>query len=211
MGMDIEDEIIQKIYEQHDGNDTIETFQMLYTNSSGETTERTVDFIRFNVTKTKQCFYAYCHLKQQFREFSFKGVKKLFLNDKEIENPQKFLTSLYEKTTANAIDMTAFERQLDVVKAIYFFACSDELYKRLELNVVKKYAKIIFPEIENHYGKDFMEKIAVSSEDMNAIAYRAAEGWEDKYMEVYQQAIAELSKLKIERYAEHLKESMLFY
>lgn len=56
-----------------------------------------------------------------------------------------------------------------------------------------------------------MEKIAVSSEDMNAIAYRAAEGWEDKYMEVYQQAIAELSKLKIERYAEHLKESMLFY
>lgn len=183
---------------------------MLYVNSSREVSDRVVDIIRFAVTEKKQSFYAYCHLKNQFREFSFKGVQRLFRGDEEIANPQQFLLGLY-KQQSGAINLSEIERPLDVIKAIWFYACADGVYKRLEQAAVKKYARLVLPDIDKLLGKDFVVNLRVTAEEMTAIASRAQDSmWSDDLLQLYATALDELTDLKTDRYREQLRECAVF-
>lgn len=199
--MDIAEEAFADVEAKHKDK-LLGTFRMVYENSSGKKSERTVDIIRFVMTETKRSFYAYCHLRRTVREFSFKGVRQLFCGDEEIANPQEFLLSLYEK---NGGSMEAVEQnpQLDVIRAIWFFARADGVFKRHELNAVKKHALKIMPDIAERLGKDFMDRLETSADDMADIANRLE--WTDGLVDYYADAIRELRDLKQMRYSDTLR------
>lgn len=70
--------IIKNLQADGKANNAIGTFRLVYENSAHEISDRVVDIIRFTITDRKRSFYAYCHLRNTFREFSFKGVRKIF-------------------------------------------------------------------------------------------------------------------------------------
>ena len=202
----IEDIIIKNLQAKRRENNAIGTFRLVYENSAHEISDRVVDIIRFMITDRKRSFYAYCHLRNTFREFSFKGVRKIFSDGKEIENPQEFLLGLYKKLGGTVEPITP-NPQLDVIRAIWFFACSDGVYKRHELNVVKKYARLILPNIEAKLGKEWLEKLNTSPEDMGVIAQRLE--WTKDIEAIYADAIYELLELKQKRYSDFLRQNLL--
>lgn len=199
-------DIIKNLQTDGKANNAIGTFRLVYENSAHEISDRVVDIIRFTITDRKRSFYAYCHLRNTFREFSFKGVRKIFSDGKEIENPQEFLLGLYKKL-GGAVESVEPNPQLDLIRSIWFFACSDGVYKRHELNVVKKYARLILPDIEARLGKEWLEKLSTSSEEMGVIAQRLE--WTKDIEAVYTKAIYELLELKQKRYTDFLRQSLL--
>lgn len=199
-------DIIKNLQTNGKANNAIGTFRLVYENSAHEISDRVVDIIRFTITDRKRSFYAYCHLRNTFREFSFKGVRKIFSDDKEIDRPQEFLLGLYKKF-GGTVESVESNPNLDVIRAIWFFACSDGVYKRHELNAVKKYARLILPDIETKLGKDWLEKLSTTPEDMCVIAQRVE--WTEDIEAVYTDAIYDLLELKQKRYSDFLRQSLL--
>lgn len=98
--MAIEDEIMANIQTRSDETENgLSTFRMIYKNTNNELSDRVVDLIRFNITEKRKNFYAYDHLKNEFREFSIKRIQRLWIGNKEITNPQTYLISLYSPTS----------------------------------------------------------------------------------------------------------------
>jgi len=184
------------------------SYHLIYVGSDGKRTERDVDILRFNFTEKKEAFYAYCHWRQDFREFLLRGIQELYSDGQLIPNPQEYLRQLYQKS-GKAIDYKALEKPLSLIKAVWWFAGADGLCGRKELNVVAKCARDFISDFDEKFGRSYINQLKVSSEDMMSVVKIAAE-WSEEYKEAYFAATKKLIEIKINHYAETLNNYFLF-
>lgn len=206
--MAIEDEVMNGIMEKGSSEQALGHFRMIYKNTSNEVSDREIDLIRFNITEKRKNFYAYDHLKNRFKEFSIKGIQQLWLNGEEITDPQAYFMELYSKTSY-AQDFSEFDAQLDVVKALWWFACGDNFYQSDEKRILKEFANELIHDFDKKMGKEYFSKLEVSEDEMRSILVNV-ENWDKKESKLYMKYVAELYKLKVNRYAEQLKTFCVF-
>lgn len=207
--MAIEDDVMKDVQAHSVGTENaLGTFRMIYKNTSNELSDRVIDLIRFNITEKRKNFYAYDHLKNAFKEFSIKGIQRLWAGDEEIADPQSYFMDLYSHSS-DAKDFSAFEIELDIVKALWWFTCGDGVYKTLEMKELKDFANKLIPDFDKKMGKDYLKNLQMSENEVSALVQKC-EQWEQKDAQLYMDFVAKIYELKIKRYAELLKGFCVF-
>jgi hypothetical protein len=169
-------------------------FHIEYVDSMGEKTSRDIEINRFDIEDNRFYIYAYCHLRQENRQFLVERIASITYGGRTIQNPQEFLWDMYTESPLYKTQQ-ALNEHTDDILALVFLARADGKMLKNEREVIGRYIDILVQDIDAEAVEKMLKNTACELSEFNKILKRA-KSWKPETKNLVLDAASQLLALK---------------
>jgi uncharacterized tellurite resistance protein B-like protein len=152
-------------------------YRLEYEDADGDISRRDIKVIRIGNEDGRWYVYAYCYLREDYRQFRFDRIDSLSLNGNPITEPQKYLFDLYFNSPEYKLGML-FETKSEELALLVFMARADGSMRKNEREAVAEYIKSVSDVTDSNAIHEAVKALRVDLPVFNK-TLRNAKRWPD--------------------------------
>jgi hypothetical protein len=152
-------------------------YRLEYGDAGGDISRRDIKVIRIGNEDGRWYVYAYCYLREDYRQFRFDRIDSLSLNGNSIAEPQKYLFDLYFNSPEYKLGLL-FETKSEELALLVFMARVDGSMSKNEREAVAGYIKSVSDITDDNAIHESVKALRVDLPVFNKIL-RNAKRWPD--------------------------------
>lgn len=129
----------------------VRRYMMVYHDWEGNETQREIDFHNFLFENGKLYIMAWCHLRNEIRQFAVSRIARLFdVNGAEISQPEQYFERMYQESD-NFKVAKFFESHFDELMLLVFLAKADGRMMKNERAVIAEYIRCTLGSVDEQF------------------------------------------------------------
>lgn len=142
-------QIVERLYSAKSKNS--EHYAMVYRDWEGNETQREIDFHNFLFENDKLYIMAWCHLRNEIRQFAVSRIVRLFdANGAEISQPEQYFERMYQESDSFKV-AKFFESHFDELMLLVFLAKADGRMMKNERAVIAEYIRCTLGGVDEQF------------------------------------------------------------
>jgi hypothetical protein len=154
-----------------------------YEDADGDVSRRDIKVIRIGNEDGRWYVYAYCYLREDYRQFRFDRIHSLSLNGKPVAEPEKYLFDLYFNSPEYKLGLL-LETKSEELALLVFMARADGSMRKNEREAVAEYIKSISDITDNNAIHESVKILQVDLPVFNKILKNTKRWTDEKKTEV---------------------------
>ena len=171
--------------------------RIVYENYDGAISDRFIDICGFCYKRIQNeiDLYSFCNYQRDARLFRSDRIKRLFADDKEIENPDEYLMQLYYDNSEIGATDKILKNKADDINILVFLARASGVMKAEQRKAIAEYIKSFGENLSEETIDEALKNTDSKLKDFNN-SLKNAKNWDEAYKRNFLKITEDVYNLK---------------